>query len=116
MPGVDVAEVHEGERVLVLVDARRGNLPRHQLAEDAVCHPSTPTDWYPGEGTCASHRSSSLSAVSGPPQMQPVSMPATRSVSCRPAVDQWPKTIWRSLPFRVWCQGRKPGGGVLPVV
>ena len=39
---IDLAEIHEGERVFVLVHHARGNLPRHDPAEHAVAHARLP--------------------------------------------------------------------------
>jgi len=45
MARIHVADVHEGDRMLVLVDPRRGNLPGHDLAEHAIAHSFPPDFW-----------------------------------------------------------------------
>src|SRR5688572_17319429 len=42
---VDLAKVHERERLVVFVHHGGGNLPRHDPAEHAIAHPSPPGDW-----------------------------------------------------------------------
>src|SRR3954454_18930899 len=45
MARVHLADVHEGERMLVLVDYGCGDLLRHDPAENAVAHASPPGAW-----------------------------------------------------------------------
>jgi len=45
VPRIDLADVHEREGVLVLVDHRRRDLLRHDPAEHAIAHVSPPGAW-----------------------------------------------------------------------
>src|SRR6185369_9237411 len=65
-------------------------------------------------GTWNTRRSSSLTAVSVPPQRQPESSIRRLGASCSSSVDQWPQTTVTSADLRRSCsnQGRKPAGAI----
>ena len=68
--------------------------------------------WKREHFTCTSLRSCRRSAVSAPPQTQPVSRQITSGRSSRPSVDQWPNTVVTSRVARLGTsnQGIRLGG------